>query len=142
MSDVKNAYFQAPVNKKIWTTCDPEFGADRSKQAITVQVLYGLKSAGYAFINNLTQFMSDLGYYSCKAYPDVWMHACNKPNRNNFYEYVLLYVDGILCISNKPREVVACIDKFFPFQTVLIEKPDIYLGAKVSEMILTNGVIA
>ena len=70
------------------------------------------------------------------------MCACTKPYGTDLYEYVILYVDNVLCISNKPREVISVIDKFFPMQPGLIEKPDMYLGVKVSEMVLPNGVIA
>ena len=35
-SDVKNAYFQAPVTEKILTTYGPEFGEDGGNQAIIV----------------------------------------------------------------------------------------------------------
>ena len=51
-------------------------------------------------------------------------------------------LEYVLCISNNPIEVIARIDKFFPMQPGLIEKPDVYLGAKVSEIVLLNGVIA
>ena len=54
ISDVQNAYFQATVTKKTWTTCGPEFVADSAKQAIIVLALYGLKSAGYAFRNHIS----------------------------------------------------------------------------------------
>ena len=70
------------------------------------------------------------------------MRACTNPDRNNFYEYILFYVDNVLCINNNPREAIARIYKLFPMQPDLIEKPDMYLGAKVYGMVLPNGVIA
>ena len=115
-SDIKNAHLQAPVTKKIWTVCGHEFGVDSGKQSIVFRALYGLKSSGFAFRNHLSQCMSDLGYYSCKAYPDVWMRACTNPDRTDFYEYIILYVDDILCMSKNSRKVIGIIDKFFLMQ--------------------------
>ena len=92
--------------------------------------------------NHVDKCMSDLDYYSWKEDPDVWMRACTNPDRNNFYEYILFYVDNVLCINNNPREAIARIYKLFPMQPDLIEKPDMYLGAKVYGMVLPNGVIA
>ena len=40
--DAMNAYIQAPVTEKIWTTLGSEFGDDAGKQAIIVRAIYGL----------------------------------------------------------------------------------------------------
>ena len=56
-ADIENAYLTAPINKKIWCTLGPEFGSDTGKQAIVIQSLYRLKSAGAAFCNHLTNCM-------------------------------------------------------------------------------------
>ena len=70
------------------------------------------------------------------------MRACINTEITDFYDDVLLYVDNILCTTNKPREVIARIDKLFTMQPGLIAKSDIYLSAKVSKIALPNGVIA
>ena len=46
--DILNAYVQAPVTEKVWTTLGPEFSKDAGKTAVIVRALYGLKSAGAA----------------------------------------------------------------------------------------------
>ena len=70
------------------------------------------------------------------------MRACTKPGRTDFYEYIILYVEDVLCIINKPQEVINCIKKFFLMQPGSIEKPDIYIGAKVSKIVIPSGVVA
>ena len=120
------------MTENIWTTSGPEFGSESDKQYIIVWEFYGLKPAGSAFINHLYQCMSELGYSSCKLDPDVWIIGCTKTNGTGFNEYILFYFENILCISNKPREVIAGINKFFPIQPGLIAKTDICIGAKVS----------
>ena len=49
LGNILNAYVQAPVTKKVWTTLGPEFGKDTGKTAVIFRALYGLKSAGAAF---------------------------------------------------------------------------------------------
>lgn len=49
VGDVLNAYITAPITVKDWTVIGPKFGHNAGKQAIIVQALHGLKSAGAAF---------------------------------------------------------------------------------------------
>ena len=60
--DILNAYVQAPVREKLWTTLDPEFGKDARRIAVIVGALYGLKSAGTAFRSHLAKCMESLQY--------------------------------------------------------------------------------
>ena len=52
LSDILNAYVQAPVTEKVWTTSGLEFDIDAGKTAGIVRALYGLKSARAAFRNS------------------------------------------------------------------------------------------
>ena len=70
LGDILNAYVQAPVTEKVWTTLDPEFGKDTRRTAMIVGALYGLKSAGAACRSHLARCMESMGYKSCKAEPD------------------------------------------------------------------------
>ena len=49
LGDILNAYVQAPVTEKVWTTLGHELGKDAIKTAVIVRALCGLKSAGAAF---------------------------------------------------------------------------------------------
>jgi hypothetical protein len=142
-ADIQNAYLNAPITEKIWTTLGAEFGEDlRGRKAIIVRALYSLKSAGAAFRNHLAVCMTGLDYKSCLADPEVWMRAKTRDNGFEFYEYVLIYVDDILCISDTPQQSLEQIDKYFPMKPNLIGKPDIYLRAKLSGVRLPNQVEA
>ena len=68
--NVLNAYVQAPVTEKMWTTLGPEFSKDARKTAVIGRALYGLKSAGATFRSHHAKCMESLGYQSCKADPD------------------------------------------------------------------------
>jgi hypothetical protein len=140
---VKNAYLNAPVSEKIWRSCGVEFGQHNGQRAIIVRALYGLKSAGAAFCNHLTVCMSNLGYKSCLADPNFWLRpAVRDSDGVCYYEYVLIYVDDILCMSHDPKELMQKLDKYFPMKEGSIGPPSIYLGAKLSKVKLPNGVEA
>ena len=51
-----------------------------------------------------------------------------------YYEYVLCYVDDILAISHKAKEVLKVLQAIFKLKDDKIEPPDMYLGATLSIM--------
>lgn len=82
--------------------------------------------------------MDEIGFKSSEADPDVWMRPAVKPDGEEYYEYILVYVDDILCISHKARETMALIAKDFRFKKDEIKPPEIYLGARLERKLL-NG---
>ena len=50
--------------------------------------------------------MDHPGFNSCRADPDVWMRAATKHNGEEYFEYVILYVDDCLVISNNPEAIL------------------------------------
>ena len=59
--NILNAYVQAPVTEKVWTTLGPQFCKDARKTAVVVRALYSLKSAGAAIKIHLARCMESLG---------------------------------------------------------------------------------
>ena len=60
---------------------------------------------------------------------------------------MLLYVDDTLCLSEHPMEAMLELNKYFPLKKdkkgkPLIGPPTIYLGGKLSQVELPNGVVA
>jgi len=141
--DVMNAYITAPITEKVWTILGPEFGADTGRHAIIVRALYGLKSAGAAFRAHLASFMRHMGYASCKADPDLWYKAQTNPTDNTrYYAYILCYVDDILVIHHDPMTVLTEIHGYMPLKDPHNCDPTIYLGTKLRETQLPNGIWA
>jgi hypothetical protein len=75
MADIENAYLTAPIIEKVWTVLGPEFRDDAGKRALIVRYLYGLKSAGSAFRNQVAECMKHLGWNPCRSDRDLWMKA-------------------------------------------------------------------
>jgi hypothetical protein len=87
--------------------------------------------------------MHQMGYTSCKADPDLWLKAVTRPKDNvRYYAYILCYDDNILCIHHDPMAVMGEINKYLPLKPSSVDNPDIYLGAKLKETRLPNGVMA
>ena len=142
-ADIQNAYHTAPCGEMIIITCGPEFESEhKGKNAVVVRALYGLRRNGSAFRDHLASCMEAHNYLPCRDDPDVWMQKARESNGTEYYEYMLLYVDDFLSISETPREAVLQLDKFFKMQPNYIALPDIYLGGKVNKMRLPNMVEA
>ena len=87
--------------------------------------------------------MRHLGFESCKADGGIWMRQAQKEDGQLYWEYILLYVDDALCISDRGEEVLANeIGKYFYIKEGTIGPPSIYLGNKVSKVTLENGMTA
>ena len=112
-SDIKNPYVTAPVTKNIWTKLGEKFGADSGKKAIIFRALYGLKSRGPAFCNQLADCMRHIGYASCLADADLWMKSMTKANGERYYSYILNYMDDVLVISEEAAPILAWLGKYF-----------------------------
>jgi hypothetical protein len=67
------------------------------------------------------------------------MRPAAKPDGETYYEYILVYVDDILCISYDPKIPMQQIQKILRFKNDRIAPPDFYLGARI-EMKTLNGI--
>jgi hypothetical protein len=82
-------------------------------------------------------------YTSCKADPDLWLKAVTRPEDNvRYYAYIQCYVDDILCIHQDPTSAMNEINGYLPMKPSSVGDPDIYLGAKLKQTQIPNGVMA
>jgi hypothetical protein len=138
--DIQGAYLTAPCREKVCITAGPEFGpALEGKILIVTRALYGLKSAGAAFRAYLAEHLRLMEYRSSYADPDVWMRPAVKPDGTTYYEYILTYVDDILCISMDPMKSMFRIQQKFKLKGDKIEPPSSYLGATLAPLTTDNG---
>jgi hypothetical protein len=135
-ADIGNAYLNAPCREKCMTWTEEEFGAEKGRWSIIIRALYGLKSSGAAWRAHLAQTMYDLKFQSCRADPDVWYRAATKADGTKYYEYVLIYVDDILTISEVPKDVMETLSGLYrlkedPTTGKKYDRPTRYLGADI-----------
>ena len=61
---------------------------------------------------------------------------------HKYYAYALLYIDDILVVHHDATSCLRQIDKYFKMKPGSIGDPDFYLGAKLHQTQLPNGVFA
>jgi hypothetical protein len=143
MGDIENAYLAAPITEKVWTVLGPEFGDDAGKRALIVRALYGLHSAGAAFRNHLASCIDHLGWKPCIIDRDLWMKEETRPDDGmKYWVYILIFIDGILCVHHDPGTSLAHIDKYFKMKPGSIMELNFYLVAKLNNTVMPNGVVA
>ena len=85
--------------------------------------------------------MRYLNFVSCPADPDVWMRPAITSGGSSYYEYILLYTDDTLVISENAEHVLRNeLGKHFTLKEESIGPPKIYLGGSVRKVQLDNGV--
>lgn len=78
--------------------------------------------------------LRDAGFTSWKADPDVWMRPNVKPDGFEYYEYVLVYVDDVLCMSHNPKAMIMdCLKKTYTLKAGSVGEPTEYLGCGVKK---------
>ena len=111
--------------------------------ALIHRALYGGKAAGRDFRNHLCSCMEFLNFKSCLADPDVWMRPAIKSDGNTYYEYILLYVDDALVVSENAESILRNeLRRYFHLKEESIGPPTVYLGGRVRKVQLENGVWA
>ena len=143
-ADIRNAYLQAPSSQKDYIICGEEFGLENvGKVALIHRAVYGGKSAGRDFRNHLRSCMHHLKFQSCPADPDVWMRPALKSDGSAVWEYVLLYTDDALVISENAESILRNeIGRYFELKEESIGPPKLYLGGHLGKVQMENGVWA
>ena len=139
-ADIGNACLNAPTKERVHTVCGLEFGQNyQGRYAIIVRALYGLKSSAAAWRSMLAGTLSDMGFQSSLADPDVWMKPAKKTTGEEYYEYIFVYVDDLLVISHEPHKHMKSISNIYRMKEDSIMKPIMYLGAVVKEYRLPDN---
>ena len=61
------------------------------------------------------------------------MRPAVKDDGDNYYEYVLCYVDDILTSSSNPHTIMEAISKTYQLKKGSVKEPDLYLGSDVKK---------
>ena len=79
--------------------------------------------------------MEFINFTSCPADPDVWMRPAIKSDGTKCYDYVLLYVDDALVVSENAESILRNeLGRYFELKEESIGPPDHYLGGKVRKV--------
>ncbi len=143
-ANICNAYLQTPISEKHFITCGPEFGIENEGHvALIWRALYGGKVAGHDFWHHLQDCMGQLGFSSSRADPDVWLRLSKQSTGEEYYKYVLLYVNNVLVISKNAGTVLQKeVGQHFVLREESIGPLSQFLGGKLCEVTLENGTKA
>ena len=71
---------------------------------------------------------------------DVWMRPVKCSGGSDYYEYILLYTDDALVVSDNAEQVLWNeLGRYFTLKEESIGPPKIYLGGHVRKVQLDNG---
>jgi hypothetical protein len=59
-----------------------------------------------------------------------------------YWDYIMIYVDDILCVHHDPDDPLANLDEYFKMKEGSIQVPTFYVGAKLKKTVLPNDVVA
>jgi hypothetical protein len=139
-ADIQNAYLTAPIKEKYYVVAEAADGFSREfsgRPAKIVRAMYGLPVAGASFRAYLAAHLRGLGYSSCKADPDVHMRISVKKNGDTYYQYMIAYVDDLLCCGEDPKTQMSMIEGKFKLKDGTVEEPSLYLGADIVQTVLS-----
>ena len=87
--------------------------------------------------------MEFLGFKSKGWDPDVWMSPDTKNDGTEAYEYVFLYTDDCLVVSENTESILKNeIGRYFGLKPDSIGTPSLYLGGHLRKIEFSNGVEA
>ena len=143
MCDIGNAYLNAETRERLWFTAGPEWGDRMGYQVIIVRALYGLKSSGAEWKKTFADYIRHtLGFEPCIGADDnVYLRPEKDENGVEYYSYIIVYVDDVLCISKDPNIYLDMIDRDYRLKEPP-ECPTMYLGADICKFVIpddTNG---
>ena len=85
--------------------------------------------------------MEFLNFKSYLVYPGMWMRPAIKSDGNTYYEYILLYVDDALVVSENAESILGNkLGRYFHLKEESIGPPTVYLGGRGHKVQLENGV--
>ena len=115
-TDVGNAYLEAKTSEKLVIIAGPEFGPGRQGHVLIIhKALYGLRTSGKQWHIRLSECMRSMGFFPCKAEPDIWMRPTKNKHGQEIYEYVAVYVDDLLLAMTRPSDFIRELREAYKF---------------------------
>ena len=111
-TDIGNAYLEAYTMERVGIIAGPEFGKEMEGHTLLiVKALYGLRSSGLRWHERFADCLRDMGFFPCKAEPDIWMRDIGEA-----YEYVAVYVDDLAFALKDPESFAKTLKEEYKFK--------------------------
>ena len=137
MCDIGNAYLNAETRERLWFQAGNEWGDRSGCPVIIVRALYGLKSSGAEWKKTFAEYIRyTLGFEPCIGADDnVYIKAEKDNDGNEYYSYLIVYVDDVLLIHKDPDKYMNLINRDFRLKDPP-ESPTMYLGADICKFVI------
>ena len=124
-ADARNIYLHPPPSQKDDIICSPEFGLENVGKCFLIhRSLDGGKSTGRDFKNQLRLCMKHLDFVSFPTDADIWMRFSKSNSGSQYYEYIILYTDDALVISeNRELTLRTDLGHYFELKEIPICPP-------------------
>ena len=129
--DISNTYIKAPCGEKLWTVAGKEFRIISDILMKIQRALYSLKSAGNSWHRTLSMTLRNTDFESSHADTDIWLRLSSNSRGEKYREWIVVYVDDLLAISENPKAIMDSFSMYDLKDTV--RPPTRYLGANVGE---------
>jgi hypothetical protein len=73
-----------------------------------------------------------MGFTLCLAHADVWMKPATKPTGQQYYKYILVYVDDVLVVSHDPQAIMNELSRHYSLKEGSVRPPSEYLGSDIA----------
>ena len=110
-TDISSAYLEAFTKEKLFVKAGPEFGDQEGHILLVKKALYGLRTSGVRWHERLADCLRGMGFFPCKAEPDIWMRE-----KTDHWEYIGTYVDDLAIASKDPQAIVDKLVKEYKFK--------------------------
>ena len=107
-TDIGNAYLEA---KKVYFIAGSEFGDLEGCTLLIYKSLYSLRTSGARWHENFADTLRDMGFFSCKAEPDILMRKSG-----DLWEYVAVYVDDLDFVVRNPKSFVNTMTRKYKYK--------------------------
>ena len=98
-TDIGNTYLESYTKEKVVFRGGLEFGKLEGHLLVIIKALYGLRSNGACWYDQLFDALSEMEFKPSKADSD------------GYYEYVAVYVDDLLIASRDPQVIINWLEK-------------------------------
>jgi Reverse transcriptase (RNA-dependent DNA polymerase) len=133
VADVQNAYLNEPTSEKCYTISGPEFVPEiEGRPVLIVCALYGLRSSGARWRDHSSDTIRSMGFSSCLADADVYLRPATKPSGEQYYKYIVVYVNDVFVGSHNPQAIMDTLCKHYTPKPGNVRPPTEYLGADIA----------
>ena len=92
-----------PTKEKVFFYAGNEWKSNQVKVVVIVRYLYCLNSSDLEWKNHLSNILGNhLGFQSSLADSDVWFKSETGKDGNEYFTYILVYVDDLLVVEKYP----------------------------------------